>query len=532
MRFWHKLSNIGVHEELDLGLKKRIQLANRLSVAAFGTVALYMLMFAVQGNYAQVWADVVLLSLMALSFVLMAQHFYRLARVLMSLIATAAVFIGTDTVGANSGESAAFLYYITVSLASLLMFTGKEWKLLAFVWLVNFGTYMGTFFHPNLVFSPAEPLADQMARLVHYVDLGLSMLVNSFIVLLLARDSDKIEAELHKSLVVSNKQREDLEATQHVMLKAVDEIMEREESLRQNNEELQALNESLVDAQEELKQNNEELQALNETLLDAQLELEQNLVELKNAQNSLVQSEKMASLGQLVAGVAHEINTPIGVAVTAASTLDNATHRFVELAQTGQMKKSDLTQYISDASESSKIILRNLERAAELVKSFKQVAVNTTQDEKSTFHVLQTTNEILNSLKPTMRKTKVQVHTEIPADLMLSSAPGALSQILINFVTNSLRYAFDPGQEGTILIKADATPEGVELVFSDNGKGIPPENLSKIFDPFFTTGRSIGGTGLGLNIVYNLVTQKLSGKLQVDSTLGCGTTFILNLPNM
>jgi len=511
MSIWHHISNVGIHDGLAMAFRKRIVLANRIILIAITIITFYAFLFLSLGNHAQAYADMVILALLGLCYLLMHQRRYAASRLLFCMVATTSVFVGTDSTGSSNGKSAVFMYYTTVALTSMLIFTPKEWKLLAFAWLVNAGVYLGTFFYPNLVFTNQASVAPEISRMLYIIDLVISLLANSYIVFLLAKSGDANETKLGEALDISNKQREDLQATKRDLQEAVEEIMAREEELRQNHD---------------------ELMAVNDHLLDAQKELQTTIEQLKTTQNSLVQSEKMAALGQLVAGVAHEINTPIGVAVTAASTLENTTNKFVEIAQTGQMKKSDLTQYVTDAADSSRIILRNLERASELVRSFKQVAVNTTHDEMVPFSVGQTIDEIISSLKPELRKTRVEVETEVEPGLKLTSIPGALSQILINFVTNSLRYAFDDQQPGVIRILVQSSETGIRLIFSDNGKGIAPENLSKVFDPFFTTGRSIGGTGLGLNIVYNLVTQKLGGQLHVESTLGVGTTFYLNLPHM
>jgi PAS domain S-box-containing protein len=259
-------------------------------------------------------------------------------------------------------------------------------------------------------------------------------------------------------------------------------------------------------------------------------ELAEALGRLKEAQIQLVQAEKMASLGALVAGVAHEINTPVGVGVTAASTLQARAGELRTAYENQELRRSDLDRFIALADESTQIILRNLQRAADLIHSFKQVAVDQSSGERRSFKLRGYIDEILLSLRPKLKRTAHVVEVECPDDLVVDSYPGAIAQVLTNLVTNSLLHAFDDARPGRIRIAVRREPEHVELAYSDDGRGIPPENLPRIFDPFFTTRRGTGGTGLGLHIVYNLVTQRLGGSIQVASEPGKGTRFTLLLP--
>jgi signal transduction histidine kinase len=259
-------------------------------------------------------------------------------------------------------------------------------------------------------------------------------------------------------------------------------------------------------------------------------ELSQTLDYLQTTQSQLVEAAKMAALGSLVAGVSHEINTPIGIGVTAASLLDDKTAAFHELYQDGQMKRSDLEKYLDLAGQSSQMILSNLHRAAELIQSFKQVAVDQSSEEKRSFSVKAYLEEVLLSLNPKLKRT--QLTTEIHADdsLTLDSYPGAFAQIVTNLVMNSLTHAYEPGAPGRLVF--DLKQENGRFIFAyaDDGRGIPKEYLSRIFDPFFTTRRGQGGSGLGLNIVYNLVTQKLGGAIRCQSEESGGTKFVIEIP--
>ncbi|MDB5764451.1 MAG: putative two-component system sensory histidine kinase [Herminiimonas sp.] len=260
--------------------------------------------------------------------------------------------------------------------------------------------------------------------------------------------------------------------------------------------------------------------------------LNQTLTSLKQMQKQLVESEKLASLGQLVAGVAHEINTPVGIGVTGASTLAEETEKIESLHQAGTMKRSDLDNYIGTASIISKLLLSNMERAATLIQSFKEVAIDQTSEERRTFRLKAYIDDVLLNLRPMLRNAGRQVTVDCPDMIEVDTYPGALSQVLTNFVMNALLHAFDQDNISgrmTIVVN-EHYASSIELRFSDNGKGIPQEYLPRIFDPFFTTMRSKGGSGLGLNIVHNLVTGSLQGRISVESAINKGTTFILNFP--
>jgi signal transduction histidine kinase len=280
----------------------------------------------------------------------------------------------------------------------------------------------------------------------------------------------------------------------------------------------------------EIKQLNRSLeQQVTETARSNQ-DLADALERLKEAQRQLVQAEKMASLGALVAGVAHEINTPVGVGVTAASTLQTRAGELRSQYEREELRRSDLERFVTLAEESTQIILRNLQRAADLIHSFKQVAVDQSSGERRRFALRGYIDEILLSLRPQLKRTAHAVEVECPDDLTLDSYPGAIAQILTNLVTNSLLHGFDGVERGRIRIAVRRQPERVELEYSDDGRGIAPEHLPRVFDPFFTTRRGVGGSGLGLHIVYNLVTQRLGGSIQVASEPGRGTRFTLHLP--
>lgn len=254
------------------------------------------------------------------------------------------------------------------------------------------------------------------------------------------------------------------------------------------------------------------------------------LENLESAQDQLVQSEKMASLGALVAGVAHEINTPVGLAVTAVTHLLEQTENLARSYKEGGMSRSALESFLSTSEEAARMILANANRAAELIRSFKKVAVDRASEERRTFNLKQYLGEVLLSLHPRLKRTKIGVENRCPDDLTVTSFPGAFSQIVTNLVTNSLNHAYEAGQEGLIVLAASIQDGELHLTYSDDGKGMAPEVRAKVFEPFFTTARSKGGTGLGLHIVYNLVTQTLGGSIRCQSEPGLGTSFWMAIP--
>ena len=252
---------------------------------------------------------------------------------------------------------------------------------------------------------------------------------------------------------------------------------------------------------------------------------------LRQAQQDLIQAEKMASLGSLVAGVAHEINTPLGNTLTASSHLYDKVVELSAMLEENRLRRADLVAFVNLLTETTRLMVTNCERAAELVQSFKQVAVDQTSDERRRFDLKGYIEEVLLSLRPRLRKTGHRITVECPEHLEIDGYPGAVSQLLTNFLLNSLMHAYGPGEAGRIAIRVRPPEEGVvELVYSDDGKGIPPELLGRIFDPFFTTRRGTGGSGLGLHVVYNLVAGTLRGQISVESEPGRGTCFRVRFP--
>ncbi|WP_269619810.1 ATP-binding protein [Zhongshania sp. BJYM1] len=259
-------------------------------------------------------------------------------------------------------------------------------------------------------------------------------------------------------------------------------------------------------------------------------ELERALKRLKETQEQLVNNEKMASLGGLVAGVAHEINTPVGIGVTAASTLREDTKSAFKLYDEGELTNSSLRRYFGICMQATEIILGNLQRAADLIHSFKQVAVDQSSSEYRVYELKKYIDETFLSLKPKLRSTNLNVEINCDPSLTINSVPGAMSQIITNLVMNSVHHAYEEGQKGCLRIVVESLPENILIHYSDDGKGMPPEVVAKVFDPFFTTRRGAGGSGLGMHIVYNLVTQQLKGTVKIRSILGQGSSVHIVIP--
>ncbi|RQO63010.1 hypothetical protein DBR47_00065 [Paucibacter sp. KBW04] len=259
-------------------------------------------------------------------------------------------------------------------------------------------------------------------------------------------------------------------------------------------------------------------------------ELDQALHHLQHTQGELVRAEKLASLGRLVAGVAHELNTPIGNALLMASTLSDKQQQFETSLQAG-LRRSTLSDFLVTLREASDMLDASLRRANELISSFKQVAVNQSSHQRRDFDLRAVLHETALSLGPSLRRSGVRLHEEVPEGITLQSYPGPLIQVLMNIINNAVLHAYAPGQGGVIHISAQTLAEGwVRLDLQDDGCGMPPEHLARVFDPFFTTKLGQGGSGLGLHIVYNLVTGPLGGRIAISSELGQGTRVSLELP--
>ena len=259
-------------------------------------------------------------------------------------------------------------------------------------------------------------------------------------------------------------------------------------------------------------------------------ELEQTITNLKQTRDKLIESEKMASLGGLVAGVAHEINTPVGVGLTGITYLLKITEDIKENYLSDNISQEEFEKYLDTSNELATQVNNNLERTAHLVRSFKQLATDQTSEEKREFELKQYLEDIILSLNNTVKKTNLSIEIRSKEDITINSYPGAYAQIVTNLILNSIRHAYDEKEQGVITIDLLRQNDHLEITYKDDGKGISKDNLPKIFEPFFTTNREQGGTGLGLNVVYNSVANNLHGTIECESKEGFGVMFKIVIP--
>ncbi|MEB0139506.1 ATP-binding protein [Undibacterium sp. CCC2.1] len=265
----------------------------------------------------------------------------------------------------------------------------------------------------------------------------------------------------------------------------------------------------------------------------ANAELNQTLATLQLAKEELVRAEKLAALGGLVAGIAHEINTPVGVIITSASVLSEATLQVSQGLALGALRKTQMTDYLQTATESARLIASNAERAAHLIQSFKQVAVDQTSEQRRDYELNEFVDELVTSLMPTLRKAHASIEVvRTSSAILMDGYPGLLAQVLTNLTMNALTHGFRPGQAGHIRLTLEQFEEQCLLTFCDDGCGIPAEHLSKIFEPFFTTRRGQGGTGLGLNIVFNIISKQFGGTISVSNNEQQGASFHIAMPRI
>jgi signal transduction histidine kinase len=248
-------------------------------------------------------------------------------------------------------------------------------------------------------------------------------------------------------------------------------------------------------------------------------------------QRYLIETERLAALGGLVAGVAHEISSPIGTSLTVASTLAHRSANFTDQIASGQVRRAMLIEFADGCRGATEQLVANLQRAGGLIQSFKQVAVDRSSDDRRPFDLKLATEQVIASLRAPLLKSQSSLAVEMPSDITLDSYPGAYGQVLTNLIFNAVTHGFTDGLGGYVLVKAHRLgTDQVEITFSDDGGGIPEEVQRRVFDPFFTTRRPQGSTGLGLYVVHNLVTQQLGGRIALVSAPGKGTTICMTLP--
>lgn len=301
-----------------------------------------------------------------------------------------------------------------------------------------------------------------------------------------------------------------------------------------SRDELSRVSEAFMAFARRLTEDNRHRAAAEASMRVGKQAAEGALAELRDTQDKLIRSERLASLGGLVAGVAHEINTPVGIVTLSVSTLQAHVDEMRRVYDSGRMRRADLESFLAASEQAVKLIQDNAERAATLVKSFKEVSADQVSEVRRAFKVKGYLCELLESLRPSYKHRSVTVTLMGDEQVEMDSYPGALAQVVSNLVMNSLNHAFtgSTGQTGgtiTIAVQAHG-PDEVTVRYQDDGAGIPREHLGLIFEPFFTTRRGAGGTGLGLAIVHNIVNRVLGGSIAVTSEPGAGTVFVLTLP--
>lgn len=327
-----------------------------------------------------------------------------------------------------------------------------------------------------------------------------------------------------KQLMLSNEKLDQ----QNLMLEQ--EVARKTSGLSQAMMDLQQQKQELEVKQQSLREEIERRRHTEDALRTKQTELEKIVDDLKQAQDRLVQSEKMAALGGLVAGITHEVNTPVGIGVTATSFLAEKLQTLQQAYKDKTLTPKTLEHFIEEATQGTELLQSNLVRASELIASFKQIAVDQTSEAVRTINLSEYLHEVIRSLQPNFKKTHHQVEVNCPDNIMLSCPAGAISQIFTNLLMNSLIHGFEEMDNGLIRITVLDEDENVDIKYSDNGKGLSQEQLEKLFHPFFTTKRDQGGSGLGTHITYNLVRQTLGGSISVSSEPGKGLHYHICFP--
>ncbi|MDP2560924.1 ATP-binding protein [Psychrobium sp. 1_MG-2023] len=368
----------------------------------------------------------------------------------------------------------------------------------------------------NLLTTPLETLSHGIAR-IDLENLGqarlnppssqqdeLTTLANSFNLMLVKLEEYNASLEQTKLKLVNANQQLD---RQNVYLEQ--EVTKKTANLSQ--------------AITELAQQKNELE-------ESEQELLASLTQLKETQTQLVQSEKMASLGSLVAGISHEINTPVGIGVTAVSYLSECVRTLDEKINDKTLTQKYMTKFIEDANSGCALLTTNLNKASQLIQSFKDIAVDQTSEAVRDVNIHQYLHEVITSLQPKLKRTQHKIEIEGADDIVIHCRAGALSQVFTNMILNSLIHAFDKVEQGVMTFKLKHDDEHVFIEYHDNGSGINQESLDLLFEPFFTTKRGQGGSGLGTHILYNIVTQSLHGEIYATSELGHGLNYFIKFP--
>lgn len=358
-------------------------------------------------------------------------------------------------------------------------------------------------------------------------DNELTVIKHSFNDLMAKVSSSQTELKYAQKQLVKTNDRLD---QQNLMLEQ--EVAKKTANLSQAMMDLQKQKYQLESQQKTLKEEIETRRGTESQLLEQTKELEDTIDTLSMAHGRLVESEKLAALGGLVAGITHDVNTPIGVGVTATSYLSDRLKDLGKKFEAKSLSANDMKNFIDEGNQSLELLNTNLNRASELIASFKQIAVDQASEATRTINLKEYLHEIITSLKPKLKQAAHEINIDCPDDIEMKVPAGAISQIFTNFLLNSVIHGFDGKDKGQIDIVIQDCNDTVKIDYKDNGNGIDQEQLNHLFDPFYTTKREQGGSGLGTSIAYNLVRQTLKGKISAESELDKGLTYHLELPKV
>lgn len=375
-------------------------------------------------------------------------------------------------------------------------------------------------------FDVDDPEASKL-HIINYENNELSVLQDSYNNLITELVRHKEELALAQVEVMSTNNKLD---EQNLILEQ--EVARKTSSLSNTMLKMETQQRELIEQQTQLKAENLRRSKTEKTLTETNKELKNSITELNKAQVRLLEAEKMAILGSLSAEVTHEVNTPIGVSITSTSYLSDLLNSLKSDVQENKLSKKALEGFVEKAEQSLDLQLNNLNRASDLISSYKQVAVDQTSDKIRRIDLVKYTHEIVNSLTPKIKKTNHVININCPESVEVYCHAGAISQIFTNLIINSLKHGLENVVNGEINIEISKRDETIHIHFSDNGVGMSEKQLSHLFEPFYTTKSGDGGTGLGTHIVYGLVVDTLNGKIEASSPQGQGLHFDISFDNM
>jgi signal transduction histidine kinase len=391
----------------------------------------------------------------------------------------------------------------------------------------------------RLLTTPLQELTDQIKRFdiddpevsklhsINYERNELSILEDAYNNLIDELMLHKEQLNKAQNEIIKTNQQLD---EQNILLEQ--EVAKKTSSLSSSMLELQQQKQTLMQQQKKLQEENVRRSQTEKTLIQTNKDLRDSVLELKKAQNMLLTTEKMASLGSLSAEISHEINTPIGVSITSTTYLDDLLKKITRDVENNKLSKRSFIEFSTNANHSIELLLVNLNRASDLITSFKQVAVDQTSNKLRKISLAKYLNEIIQSLAPKLKKTAHTINVNCDENIIIYTHAGAIAQIITNLIINSILHAFDHIKHGEITINISMQDKLVHLHYHDNGQGIANEKLPQLFDPFYTTKASSGGTGLGTHIIYNLVTDTLNGSVEAHSELGKGLSYDIKFLDM